>query len=400
MSERKVARVGDPIACMTHLMTGLNDPGVIGPEPEPRKVLVQGKPAAGSGDPCLLCDGSNAVWAGAAEVFVGYSEAPLAGQLHVCRHFGGKDGVLGMEGIQRGAGTVLVGGNIVMGNVAAATRACKDLAKTRPGYDPNNPERQRANQSANNCGIESCRQIVNARRAREGKPPLTEDDMLDEALQKGFTNIEYAEQKIDKDRYKKEQALVDYVKEHPDPTSGEVDDANLFRTEYVRQHGGDLVPVRRKIKTKDELLAEVERIKKGREERRKNAFDRAPGADGLPNTDRQAYGWTTPDQRQAILEANGVGSQQDFPLIENMEDAVREGKGVMTTHVAGRLWGDSTEGNHVVLVTGMEYDENGNLVKVVYNDTMLGCHRSMDKDKFFNTLSPGVEMNVTSEPIW
>jgi hypothetical protein len=218
--------------------------------------------------------------------------------------------------------------------------------------------------------------------------------MLDEALTKGHTNTEYAEQKLNKDRYDREQAVLDYAEKHPDGEG--LGGERLHRMDYDARGGEKKV----RLLTPADFKKEVERIKKAREERRKNAYDRTPGTDGKPNEDRQSYGWTTPDQRQTILAENGIESHQEPATLDNMENAVREGKGVMTTHKAGQLWGDGTPGNHVVVVTGMEYDDDGKLVKVVYNDTAVGCHQTMDKDKFAASLTPDVNMNVTEQPVW
>ncbi len=398
MSERRVARVGDKIVCLTHIMSGSQNPGCIGPEPEKREVLVEGRPAAGSGDPCLLCVGSNAVWAGAAAVYVGYSEAPLAGRLHISKHYPGKDGAPGLEGIQTGAGTVIVGGNITIGNVAAATRACKDLAKTRPGYDPQNPERRQATQSENNCGLECecCRQIINTVRAKKGEAPISEDDLFDESLQNEYADVEAAEAKNDEERYKREQKVLNFYEENPDPNNNDVSSAGLYYFDTDHRPYGV-----KKIALKEAFLKEVERIKKAREERRKNAHDRTLGPDGRPNEDRMAYGWTKPEARKEILKNHGVASHLEDPSLDNIESAIWAGKGVITTHPASALWGDpNIEGNHIVLVSGIEYDEDGHIVKIVYNDTFKGCHKQLDKDTFMASLHPNAGMNVTDEPIW
>ena len=62
---------------------------------------------------------------------------------------------------------------LTVGKVDAATKACEDAAKGRKSG--------KTNQSYENCGVESSRQIINA-----GKDlPISEDDLLDSALKNG-----------------------------------------------------------------------------------------------------------------------------------------------------------------------------------------------------------------------
>ena len=74
----------------------------------------------------------------------------------------------------------------------------------------------------------------------------------------------------------------------------------------------------------------------------------------------------------------------------------------MTT---GSLWPPSYgfkpgTGPHVVLVTGVEYDENGNMKNVIINDTGTGeCGKSYPAAKFKGALM-GDNHVVTKRPIW
>jgi hypothetical protein len=80
-----------------------------------------------------------------------------------------------------GSSNVLIGGpsaGVTLGNPNAGTAACGAAKSTRhtPGRDA---------QSYGNCGLESCRAMINKRRAEQGLPPATEDEVLTEAIKAG-----------------------------------------------------------------------------------------------------------------------------------------------------------------------------------------------------------------------
>lgn len=112
-------------------------------------------------------------------------------------------------------------------------------------------------------------------------------------------------------------------------------------------------------------------------------------------------GGTGPADREAILSSQGVQSVRQPQNLQNIERAVAEGRGVITSHDAGLLWNTSDSGGHAVLVTGVEYDANGNPVNVIINDTGAGqCRQSVPVQQFENSLRPNREINVTNRPIW
>src|SRR5262245_37600598 len=45
---------------------------------------------------------------------------------------------------------------------------------------------------------------------------------------------------------------------------------------------------------------------------------------------------------------------------------VASGRGVITPHQAGALWGTNDGGFHAVQVTGLVYNKNGELIEVIY----------------------------------
>lgn len=112
-------------------------------------------------------------------------------------------------------------------------------------------------------------------------------------------------------------------------------------------------------------------------------------------------GGTSPDGRRNILASNGVPSTLQDPTMANITQAVAEGRGVITSHDVSVLWGPGNSGGHAVVVIGAQYDANGNLINVIINDTGRGiCNNSIPAPQYQNSLRPGREANVTSNPIW
>ncbi len=127
----------------------------------------------------------------------------------------------------------------------------------------------------------------------------------------------------------------------------------------------------------------------------------ASGTAGAPLT--VANGGTHPAQRQAILASQGVPSSLQPQSMQTIELAVSQGRGVITSHDAGVLWNNPAfnGGGHAVTVTGVEYDQNGNVTNVIINDTGTGqCRQSIPAQQFQNSLRPNRQINVTNNPIW
>lgn len=137
-------------------------------------------------------------------------------------------------------------------------------------------------------------------------------------------------------------------------------------------------------------------------------------ADRLPA--RADSGGTLVTARQDILARWGVESDRKEATRENIERALAEGKGVITSHQTGVLYGDPKEkGMHALLVTGVFYDEHGVISAYRVNDTGTGeCGKGVPAAVFEKSLRPGMfantfghvdlfgnsEMNVTRERIW
>jgi uncharacterized Zn-binding protein involved in type VI secretion len=129
-------------------------------------------------------------------------------------------------------------------------------------------------------------------------------------------------------------------------------------------------------------------------------------ASGTPGAALQvANGGTGAAGRQAILAANGVPSTVQGPSMTNMGLATSRGQGVIANLDAAFLWGGSTPTGsfHAVTVTGVEYDDAGNPVNVIINDTGTGqCGQRVPASQFQQAQNAhsNPQLNVTNNPIW
>jgi uncharacterized Zn-binding protein involved in type VI secretion len=118
---------------------------------------------------------------------------------------------------------------------------------------------------------------------------------------------------------------------------------------------------------------------------------------------RWASGGTYDHWRNDLLNLNRVPSHMEPLTMQNVAQAVAGGHGAITAHDAGILWADprSLGGGHAIVTTGLEYDENGNLLNVIVNDTGLGqCRQSIPAGQYEASLFAGHDINVTNNPIW
>jgi uncharacterized Zn-binding protein involved in type VI secretion len=121
-------------------------------------------------------------------------------------------------------------------------------------------------------------------------------------------------------------------------------------------------------------------------------------------------GSTLPGGRQSIMgqPPYNVQTTQQAPTMGNLETAVAEGKGVSTDVWAGNMpnWAGQGlapgTGGHNILVTGVEYDDNGNPVNVIINDTGMGqCGVAIPYAAFQGALIGGGNNHVvTNNPMW
>jgi uncharacterized Zn-binding protein involved in type VI secretion len=78
-----------------------------------------------------------------------------------------------------------------------------------------------------------------------------------------------------------------------------------------------------------------------------------------------------PAEQVAVLANYGVAAHQETSTSANLMQAVAERRGVTASLDAAPIWGGATPVGtmHTVLVTGVQFDQNGNLTNVIVNDT-------------------------------
>jgi len=136
--------------------------------------------------------------------------------------------------------------------------------------------------------------------------------------------------------------------------------------------------------------------------------DAVDHGEATDDPDPFAYGGANAEDNQSTLGRYGVESdtvaQTGTPDdLNRMGGAVADGRGVITGHDAGRLWGTENEGGHAVNVIGMTFDENGDPSEVIVNDTGIeegNCAHRYPAGPFARSLIPNGRMVVTREPVW
>ncbi|MBK8916160.1 MAG: PAAR domain-containing protein [Phycisphaerales bacterium] len=129
----------------------------------------------------------------------------------------------------------------------------------------------------------------------------------------------------------------------------------------------------------------------------------ASGTPGSPPV--FANGGTGAAGRQSILAANGVPSNIQATTTTNMGLNAAAGRGMIVNLDAAPLWGGTTPAGslHAVVVTGVVYDDAGNVTDVVINDTGTGqCGQTVPIATFnaATAAHPNTQLNVTNAQIW
>lgn len=118
-----------------------------------------------------------------------------------------------------------------------------------------------------------------------------------------------------------------------------------------------------------------------------------------------ADGGTSSVGRRAILTGNGVASTVVQTTPQNLGLAMSRGQGVIVNLDPGVLWNspNALGMGHAVTVTGVEYDDAGNRVAVIINDTGTGqCGQRIPPNQFDQATAahPRSRLNITTNPIW
>lgn len=278
-----------------HVGGPIMPPGAMAGQP----VLIGGQPAARMGDLCTCVGPPDPIVIGAFPVPIGGK--PAARMSDQTAHGGVI--VLGLP-------TVLIGLAGTAGNVFVGNQMCNAAASGRTSGG--------TNQTYNNCGVESSRQVIN-------------------------------------------QA-----------TGGNVTENGLLSTEIANGN--------------------------------------ANGTPGAPL--QNAFGGTGAGGRQAILANNGVPSTVQATNATNIGSALSNGQGVIVNLDAAQLWPTTHGINmpagslHAVTVTGITYDDAGNVVSYTINDTGPSggpnCGVVVPAATFNAATGahPNTQLNVTTNPIF
>lgn len=348
---------------------------------------------------------------------------------------------------------VLIGGGTTVGNVKAATAACMALngGRAKPGnHGP-------GNQSYENCGDECVRMIVNARNKKQpgDKGYLTEDDVFYRGLAVGGagdsdyqredgTSVEFtdndkcdklkeeyhaardaegseAKTKLLEAQRKESEAKKAYeaakrneqnMKDTPvSDYGGFPNQAAKAKAEQTASDARSKAYVDYIAAREQQAAAEQEYLNsahygdtvkpkydawlKCREKVQRGHYESGPA-----KPYKRHQGGTSDSDRHRMLQSYGVGSTFPPATVEDTETSVQQGKGVI---MPMDNMPDGKGGNidhHIVVVTGYEYDENGNMKQVIYNDTVRGCGSKMEADEFKSKCQKGARANVTSEKVW
>jgi hypothetical protein len=102
-----------------------------------------------------------------------------------------------------------------------------------------------------------------------------------------------------------------------------------------------------------------------------------------------------------VLKAEGVPAKTMPNKPENIQVALTEGKGVISMHDAGKLWGNNAQGGHAVHVTGVKRGPDGKITHYVINDTGTGqVGRQVTAAQYEGSLLKGnAPATVTEKPI-
>lgn len=133
------------------------------------------------------------------------------------------------------------------------------------------------------------------------------------------------------------------------------------------------------------------------------AIDHGLAVGPLDSPEQGKVGGTHADQRIAILKHYGVAATKQDATKENVAQFVAEGRGVSVS-VFSRMynptWYPRRGGIHELLITGVEYDENGNIASYIINDTGYGaCSLRVPAAKFERSWHPYGSLVVTDAPV-
>lgn len=368
-------------------------------------VNVNGKKAARAGDnaSCQQAPVLDLIVTGASDVFINGRLAAVQGS----KTFHGGQ-IVAPCSLDVNMGSAMAGASF--GDPEAATKACKEASEKRKKYKDTdfygNPipddKRDRSQGKDMNCGQESIRQlcIQKCRQSGQSTSPscqacsMSEDDwyekyMKDEQAEHNKVNEEYRKKVRERNDKKWNEQVLQAGCASTERLKGQFDPKGQSWESYQGQTlylwSGDKISVNNPPKA----IITIEKLPSEIKDPPKDAKDGQIGS--------------YPETRQDMLKkACGIDSKLGTNDTQSIASDVANGKTVIATVDVGTLNGNAPQGNHAVTVTQMQFDQNGNLVKVTLNDTgnPAGnnvCGREMTGpglQNFQRALVPDTQTNV------
>lgn len=129
--------------------------------------------------------------------------------------------------------------------------------------------------------------------------------------------------------------------------------------------------------------------------------------------DLRSSGRSSPADQVALLQDNHIEASRVFAQAPaELAPQLAEGHGVVVSVWASDFWSEdeakaanlapgTQTGSHVVLLTGIEYDDEGNPINAIVNDTGQGkCGQKVPLDRLDAALMKDNGQIVTKQPIW
>lgn len=367
-------------------------------------VNVNGKKAARAGDNAR-CEGApplDLIVTGASDVFINGRLAAVKGS----KTIHGGEVTVGSADVN--FGTAMAGASF--GDAAAATKACKEAATKRKNYkevdwlgNPIPEDRRDYTQGKDmNCGQESVRQLCMQKCQKSNQPSsdackacnTSEDDwyakyMKDEQAEHNKVNEEFRVKASERNTKLWNEKVLAIGYASTSRRSGGFDP----KGSSWEQHQGDTLYLWSggSISTNNPATAIVK-------------IEKLPSKIDDPDKEAKAGQiGSYPESRADMLKRScGIESGYGSNTSQGMAGDLANGKVVLGSVDVGTLNGNPPGGGHVVTVTQMQFDQNGNLVKVTLNDTANPnkaqcCGREITGagiQTFESALTPDTQTNV------
>jgi uncharacterized Zn-binding protein involved in type VI secretion len=139
----------------------------------------------------------------------------------------------------------------------------------------------------------------------------------------------------------------------------------------------------------------------GQEELLYWAIDRNLSVGSKDPAKLRGSGGTLPSNQRRILEENGVPAIEQQPTAENAAQAVAEGRGVIFSGWCAPIYNNKQDGTHAVVISGVEYDENGDVKNFILCNSGDGnCDERLPVSRFHDAIVPSFSLIVTKDRLW